>query len=53
MKNATDEWILAMPDGRNDKCPCGCGQKWKKVLLDPESHYETFKSKLEQGEIKR
>jgi len=47
--NAVDEWILAIPEGRNDRCPCGCGKKWKKVEQNPEPHFERFKENLEKG----
>lgn len=49
-KVANDEWILAIPEGRNERCPCGCGKKWKKVEQDPEPQFEQFKANLEKIE---
>lgn len=31
METALDKFIEAMPENRNDKCPCGCGTKMKKL----------------------
>lgn len=48
--NAVDQWILAIPEGRNERCPCGCGMKWKKVEQDPEPHFEKFREQMERSE---
>lgn len=37
-----DAWIDAIPEGRNDRCPCGCGMKWKKVCDTPDEHEKRF-----------
>lgn len=47
METIIDKWIMSIPDGRNDRCPCGCGTKMKKVALNPEPHFEEFKKQKE------
>ena len=49
METANDKWIEAIPEGRNDPCPCGCGKKWKKVAVSDESlneHFNNFKNNI-------
>jgi hypothetical protein len=48
MQNATDKWIMALPEGRNEKCPCRCGLKMKKVALDPEPHFKKFEQNIKE-----
>ena len=40
--DADDAWIDAIPDDTYDKCPCGCGMKWKFAKQDIAKHEETF-----------
>jgi len=50
METALDKFMEVIPEGRNEKCPCGCGTKWKKVdLEDLDTHIEAY-SKLFKGE---
>ena len=50
MKNAIDEWILALPDGRKGPCPCGCGKTRRGISKKPEPHFEQFKKQMEKTE---
>ena len=46
---ANDVFIESIPDGRNDKCPCGCGLKWKKIMNNNDLldiHFNQFMVKL-------
>ena len=43
METALDKFIMVMPENRNEKCPCGCGKKWKKVILeDLTEHIDAY-----------
>lgn len=58
MTTLTDDWLkhnddfiegFEIPEGRNDRCPCGCGKKWKKIMNDEqllEEHFNNFKKEV-------
>jgi len=48
METPLDKFIQAMPEGRNDKCPCGCGTKMKKLgnVEDFEEHVVRYVKNL-------
>ena len=48
--SATDKWIEAIPEGRNERCPCGCGLKWKVVLREDNEGVELHNQRLANKE---
>jgi len=40
--DADEAWIDAIPEDAYDKCPCGCGMKWKFAKQEVVKHEETF-----------
>lgn len=43
-----DLWIDAIPDDPYDKCPCGCGKKFKFIKDNPEEHEKRFIERMKQ-----
>ena len=40
---ASDKWFSETLDlGRNDRCPCGCGKKWKAAVIEHDKHEAQF-----------
>jgi len=53
---AVDAFIDAIPDNPYDKCPCGCGIKWRFVIMDSlgnpeqlEQHEQRFHDNYMKG----